>query len=67
MAQHGSHRPFAVEIRAVRGNQIADFEVVADTNQERMMRGNGAVIDTNSIRVVASDIDAFLRQIKRAT
>ncbi len=67
MAQHGSRRPFAVEMRAVRGNQIADFEVVADTNQERMMRGNGAVIDTNSIRVVASDIDAFLRQIKRAT
>ncbi len=67
MAQHGSCRPLAVEIRAVRGNQIADFEVVADTDQERMMRGNGAVTDTNDIRVVASDIDAFPRQIKRAT
>ena len=67
MPQLCAGHAFAVDERPVGGDQVADLVVGTDTNQDGVMKGNRNVVKTDDIVVVASDVDAILRQFENTT
>ena len=67
MAQFRPGHAFAVDDRPVGGDEVANLVVRADANQDGVVKGNGDVVKADDIVVVASDVDAILRQFERPT